>query len=365
MIIDESFISNAKKIAETQPQHSEVKAPKIKRENWEHHVYIYSARIKRAGIIHELTGKMKSAVNRCSIFKETDNYELTNDKSSNGLDEICYEFDADLFITAETLYELFLYIKSIICKYYAGMDSIWTVIDDFCYNFDSAVAENKFEPLILKDSIYNITDLYQMYKNPDFTGKFISSICDLEKNPDRFIRWMNRNGILIESVKPDGLFSPYKSLEDKFTAHTDEFDRIYQEIKEQTCRYMHSELDINRPYSDYIKSYSIEIKDQMFMDTATINSRYGGGLIISKAIDEALSKIKSCDMLISYRYSSDGEINEMYINIQGLFKHDLKYYTAMLRIPKGIDIYEKINSCMKTHIVGKYNVDYEENIISL
>jgi hypothetical protein len=41
MIIDESFISNAKKIAETQPQKNEVKVPEIRRENFEYHVYIY------------------------------------------------------------------------------------------------------------------------------------------------------------------------------------------------------------------------------------------------------------------------------------------------------------------------------------
>ena len=49
-MINEGFLKNAKKIAVEKPQHSEVKAPKIKRENWEHHVYIYSVGIKRAGM---------------------------------------------------------------------------------------------------------------------------------------------------------------------------------------------------------------------------------------------------------------------------------------------------------------------------
>ena len=40
MIIDEGFLSNAKKISETQPQQSEVKVPVIKRENWEYKVLL-------------------------------------------------------------------------------------------------------------------------------------------------------------------------------------------------------------------------------------------------------------------------------------------------------------------------------------
>ena len=40
MTINEGFLSNAKKIAKTKPQQSEVKVPIIKRENFEYHVDI-------------------------------------------------------------------------------------------------------------------------------------------------------------------------------------------------------------------------------------------------------------------------------------------------------------------------------------
>ena len=105
MIIDESFISNAKKIAETQPQKNEVKVPEIRRENFEYHVYIYTMGIKEHNIIPEISKKLKSAIKRCDIFKETGNFHRSDEKIKNP-DDVCYEFDADLFISIDTIYQM-------------------------------------------------------------------------------------------------------------------------------------------------------------------------------------------------------------------------------------------------------------------
>ena len=91
MIIDEGFLSNAKKISETQPQQSEVKVPVIKRENWEYKVLLE--------VSENNDKKTRRLINSCEIFKETS--ELIYDR-------LKYTFGADLFITTDTAFS-FLY----------------------------------------------------------------------------------------------------------------------------------------------------------------------------------------------------------------------------------------------------------------
>ena len=72
MIIDEGFLSNAKKIASTQTQNSEANVPVIRRENWEYIIeIILSPREAEKGspIIHKILS--------CTIFKE---YEIISEE---------------------------------------------------------------------------------------------------------------------------------------------------------------------------------------------------------------------------------------------------------------------------------------------
>ena len=105
MIIDEGFLSNAKKISETQPQQSEVKVPEIRRENFEYHV-----KITYKLISEEDDTKLKSRILRCEIFKEYGNVDMTDDESGS-----CIKFDCDMFITEDSVYG-FLY-----CIYSSGL----------------------------------------------------------------------------------------------------------------------------------------------------------------------------------------------------------------------------------------------------
>jgi hypothetical protein len=93
MIIDEGFLSNAKKIASTQPQQSEVRAPVIKRENYEYHIEI------TFDVLY--SKKFSKYILSCDIFKEKGNIDF--DSSENKL-----TLDADMFITVDTVYK-FLY----------------------------------------------------------------------------------------------------------------------------------------------------------------------------------------------------------------------------------------------------------------
>ena len=96
MIIDEGFLSNAKKIAETKPQQSEVKAPVIKRENYEYHI-----KITFDDDIEYSIEKCSKYILSCDIFKEKANVDIDNSKGT-------LVFDADMFISVDTVYK-FLY----------------------------------------------------------------------------------------------------------------------------------------------------------------------------------------------------------------------------------------------------------------
>ena len=97
MIIDEGFLSNAKKIASTQPQQNEVRVPEIRRENFEYHIEIKYKNI-------ESIEKASKRILSCDIFKEKGNIDL--DHSENML-----VFDADMFITIDTVHELLYYMN--------------------------------------------------------------------------------------------------------------------------------------------------------------------------------------------------------------------------------------------------------------
>ena len=103
MIIDEGFLSNAKKIASTQPQNTEVRVPEIKRENWEHKVTFYFEPEYK----EETTERtVKRFISSCIIFKEHGDISITYEKDKYEDEIIIITILSDLFITFDTLLEL-------------------------------------------------------------------------------------------------------------------------------------------------------------------------------------------------------------------------------------------------------------------
>ena len=90
MIIDEGFLDNAKKIAAENPQsNSKVKAPVIRRENFEYHIEIKS--------VSEIR---KERILSCEMIKECGNFSESGKKGS-----YIIQFDSDLFVSPDSVYE--------------------------------------------------------------------------------------------------------------------------------------------------------------------------------------------------------------------------------------------------------------------
>lgn len=99
MFIDEGFLNNAKKIA-SQPQNSEVKVPVIRRENYGYHVSF------GLGDIENKTKEyIRRIISSCEIFKEHSDISITSGKE-NDMTEGYVNFDADMFITPDTILEM-------------------------------------------------------------------------------------------------------------------------------------------------------------------------------------------------------------------------------------------------------------------
>jgi hypothetical protein len=180
MIIYEGFIENAKKIAETNPQNSEVRVPIIKRENFEYHVDIKYGPEKEKGIYRKFK--------KCIIFKETGNVYT----SDNGL-----SFDADLFITPDSVYEFICMIYNI------DMDSCMITEDNGrnIFEYDRNTAIDKTNGMLVFGNLMSISHIFDRLKSirNDFMEFGISDTV--------FHRWLRRNdteGIDISGLMPEG-----------------------------------------------------------------------------------------------------------------------------------------------------------------
>ena len=175
MIIDEGFLSNAKKIASTQSK-SEVKAPVIRRENFDFNIRLY---ITEDSITDK---KIRNLISSCIIFKETGEIKITEENNSDSNKIV--SFDADLFIT---------------------MNSIYEFLTSFAVYSDILIRNSKGE--IIYKSKYTAETLYPKY----FFNKSIIDTLTFEYHiktlfeafkcfgiPQKYIyRWMVLNGIII------------------------------------------------------------------------------------------------------------------------------------------------------------------------
>ena len=181
MIIDEGFLSNAKKIAETQPQQSEVKIPEIRRENWEYHITI-------SRFIAD-NNKIQRIINSLDIFKEISELDFGTDEDGYG---IC-EFDADLFITIDNIRML-----------YSGFQS---------YTPNCRIKDNETGKVkSVRLTTLNFSNDFIIYQKNEISVldnrmylREISSLCTgFGINKVNFTRWMIRNEIcVIETIEND------------------------------------------------------------------------------------------------------------------------------------------------------------------
>ena len=186
MIIDEGFLSNAKKIASTQ-SNSEVKAPVIKKENYEYHVTF-----SNYGEYSIWKGMMK-LIRMLDIFKEISEY------IKYGYDTC--EFDADMFLTIDNVYMMY-------SKYYSLVES------------ESSLSGTVNGAITIKNNetgktygIYLERKLYKgcisIYDNPYSSDAIkilrkLSELCTflgINKDNVNFTKWMIRNKItMIENT---------------------------------------------------------------------------------------------------------------------------------------------------------------------
>ena len=186
MIIDEGFLSNAKKIASTQSK-SEVKAPVIKKENYEYHVTF-----SNYGEYSIWKGMMK-LIRMLDIFKEI------SEDIKYGYDTC--EFDADMFLTIDNVYMMY-------SKYYSLVES------------ESSLSGTVNGAITIKNNetgktygIYLERKLYKgcisIYDNPYSSDAIkilrkLSELCTflgINKDNVNFTKWMIRNKItMIENT---------------------------------------------------------------------------------------------------------------------------------------------------------------------
>ena len=183
MIIDEGFIENAKKIAETQPQQSEVKVPEIRRENFGYHITI-------SRFIAD-NNKIRRIINSLDIFKEISELDFGTDEDGYG---IC-EFDADLFITIDNIRML-----------YSGFQS---------YTPNCRIKDNETGKVkSVRLTTLNFSNDFIIYQKNEisvidkrFMLREVSELCTffgINKDNINFTRWMIRNEIcVIETIEND------------------------------------------------------------------------------------------------------------------------------------------------------------------
>lgn len=184
MIIDECFISNAKKIAETQPQHSEVKVPEIKRENYEYQVKITLVEHKNYNDLDlgKDMRKLCSRIRMCDIFKETSDIELNQISQS-------YIFKSDMMITTDTIYQ---------------MSSILNFKDDI-----SIIIEIKGNGLDFSTMIKKIQlDKVYYSDEPGIAGNMtLKKLWDIYRNKfgisgRTILNWLRRNDVVYAAMDP-------------------------------------------------------------------------------------------------------------------------------------------------------------------
>ena len=104
MIINEGFLSNAKKIA-SQPQNTEVKVPVIRKENYEYNVNI---KIK-SNIEITYFDKIKKIILSNEIFKEYGNVKEDSFQQKRFFTYLI-SFDSDFYISIDSVYYFILSI---------------------------------------------------------------------------------------------------------------------------------------------------------------------------------------------------------------------------------------------------------------
>ena len=186
MIIDEGFLSNAKKIAATQ-SNSEVKAPVIKKENYEYHVTF-----SNYGEYSIWKGMMK-LIRMLDIFKEI------SEDIKYGYDTC--EFDADMFLTIDNVYMMY-------SKYYSLVESESSLSGTV--NGDITIKNNetgKTYGIYLERKLYK--GCISIYDNPYSSDAIkilrkLSELCTflgINKDNVNFTKWMIRNKItMIENT---------------------------------------------------------------------------------------------------------------------------------------------------------------------
>ena len=189
MIIDEGFLSNAKKIAATQPQNTEVKAPVIRRENWEYNIKIIFTGIK----VNENKQFITRIISSCVMFKEHSDISFNQDGNS-----IYVSFGSDLFITSDTVFELVYKItkpdnaEERIEITSNESDKKYKITDSVLYKFkkirniDFSFSIIPFEKLII---------IKNMFEQMGITGNSVS-------------RWILHRGICMTSSPVDNTVYP-------------------------------------------------------------------------------------------------------------------------------------------------------------
>jgi hypothetical protein len=221
MIIDEGFLSNAKKISAEYPHKREVKVPEIKRENYEYQVTIMAM----GGTD---TSYITKRIFRNIIFKEHSEYTIKE------TDMIYITFAADLFISCESLYELAHSFDGYESQHFAA------VFINQDNGRQTTIEYDKKPVYMLKGHIYNMS----VTQDSNKVTEYLNSAKGFGISMKNMVRWMIRNEIAtIEYEFPNNsiiywtyLESPYSILSGSKEVTVDIADtyEIHEPITETT-----------------------------------------------------------------------------------------------------------------------------------
>ena len=187
MIIDEGFLSNAKKIAETKPQQSEVKAPVIKKENYEYHMEIDFP--DKENVTPEIKNSLYVKINNCTLFREIAESKIRKYEMS---------YDIEVFANVESIYEFYHMLVMFASKHKISIDIFikdWMIVITW-------LKTEKIEKYILDgNNIYTNAFYKKCSDNEELFNLF-----ELFKiSTFNFIKWYVRNDIIILRMFSDEL----------------------------------------------------------------------------------------------------------------------------------------------------------------